>query len=61
MYEKIKGALCLMSDLDELIQHGEWERLVSPTQTDFTKSQRATTQPSPPAFTKEKGQMSYST
>lgn len=46
-------------DLDELIQHGEWKSLVSPTQINSTKSQRATTQPSPPAYTKEKVSQCY--
>ncbi|XP_044045490.1 hydrolethalus syndrome protein 1 isoform X2 [Siniperca chuatsi] len=41
-------------DLDELIQHGEWKRLASPTQIDAAKFQTATSQPSPPAYTKEK-------
>ncbi|KAI3353521.1 hypothetical protein L3Q82_020044, partial [Scortum barcoo] len=45
-------------DLDELIQRGEWRSLTSPTRPNF-KSQTATTQPSPPAFTKEKVRQCY--
>uniref|UniRef100_A0A3Q0RWJ1 HYLS1 centriolar and ciliogenesis associated n=1 Tax=Amphilophus citrinellus TaxID=61819 RepID=A0A3Q0RWJ1_AMPCI len=44
-------------DLDELIRRGEWKSLASSTQIN-TKSQTATSQPSPPAYTKEKGQSS---
>lgn len=40
-------------DLDELIRRGEWKSLASSTQIN-TKSQTATSQPSPPAYTKEK-------
>ncbi|XP_029284220.1 hydrolethalus syndrome protein 1 [Cottoperca gobio] len=36
-------------DLDELVRHGEWKSLASPAQIN-----NATSQPSPPAFTKEK-------
>lgn len=41
-------------DLDELIQHGQWESLTSPAHIKSTKSPTATSQPSPPAYTKEK-------
>ncbi|XP_070712703.1 centriolar and ciliogenesis-associated protein HYLS1 [Pempheris klunzingeri] len=41
-------------DLDELIRHGDWKSLASPTQINSTKSQAAKSQPSPPAYTKEK-------
>nr|XP_046230846.1 hydrolethalus syndrome protein 1 isoform X2 [Scatophagus argus] len=41
-------------DLDELIRHGEWSSLASPTQINSSKSPPATSQPSPPAYTKEK-------
>ncbi|KAM9362941.1 centriolar and ciliogenesis-associated protein HYLS1 [Symphorus nematophorus] len=41
-------------DLDELIRHGEWTSLASPTQINCTKPQTAASQPSPPAYTKEK-------
>lgn len=47
----ITAALCAMTDLDELIRHGELKNLTSPAQTAPT----ATSQPSPPAYTKEKG------
>lgn len=41
-------------DLDELIRHGEWKTLASPTQTNCTKVPTDTSQRSPPAYTKEK-------
>lgn len=41
-------------DLDELIRHGDWKSFASPTQINSTKSPTATSQPSPPAYTKEK-------
>uniref|UniRef100_UPI0037E93DE0 centriolar and ciliogenesis-associated protein HYLS1 n=1 Tax=Semicossyphus pulcher TaxID=241346 RepID=UPI0037E93DE0 len=46
-------------DLDELIRHGEWKSLASPTQINSTKSLTATSRPSPPAYTKEKVGQSY--
>lgn len=48
--------LCVTSDLDELVRHGEWKSLASPAQLNPAKSQTATSQQSPPAYTKEKGQ-----
>ncbi|XP_070771689.1 centriolar and ciliogenesis-associated protein HYLS1 isoform X2 [Enoplosus armatus] len=50
-----KHRLCeFKQDLDELIRHVEWKSLASPPQINSTKCQRATSQPSPPAYTKEK-------
>lgn len=44
------------ADLDELILHGELRHLASPPQSTSTKPLKpAATQPSPPAFIKEKG------
>ncbi|XP_069545554.1 centriolar and ciliogenesis-associated protein HYLS1 [Brachyistius frenatus] len=40
-------------DLDELIRHGDWKSLASPNQID-TKSPMPSSQPSPPAYVKEK-------
>uniref|UniRef100_A0A3Q1EV89 HYLS1 centriolar and ciliogenesis associated n=1 Tax=Acanthochromis polyacanthus TaxID=80966 RepID=A0A3Q1EV89_9TELE len=44
-------------DLDELIRHGDWKSLASLPQIN-TRCQTDTSQPSPPAYTKEKGQSS---
>lgn len=44
-----------LTDLDELIQCGEWRNFASSTQIN-SKSQMARSQQGPPAFTKEKGQ-----
>lgn len=49
-------SLCVISDLDELIRHGEWKTLASSTEMNATKTLPATSRPSPPAYTKEKGQ-----
>ncbi|XP_034543961.1 hydrolethalus syndrome protein 1 homolog isoform X2 [Notolabrus celidotus] len=46
-------------DLDELIQHGEWKSLTSPSQTNCDKPQAAASRPSPPAYTKEKVSQIY--
>lgn len=45
-------------DLDELIRDGDWKSMTSLPQIN-TKSQTATSQPSPPAYTKEKVSQSY--
>uniref|UniRef100_A0A3P8S986 Centriolar and ciliogenesis-associated protein HYLS1 C-terminal domain-containing protein n=1 Tax=Amphiprion percula TaxID=161767 RepID=A0A3P8S986_AMPPE len=45
-------------DLDELIRHGDWKSLASLPQIN-TRSQTATSQPSPPAYTKEKVSQCY--
>lgn len=58
---RIKATLCVLSDLDELIRHGDWKRFASPTQINSTKPPTATSQPSPPAYTKEKGRGTYLT
>lgn len=50
-----------MSDLEELVRREEWKSLASSTQINSDKSQVATSQPSPPAYTKEKGQGAYLT
>uniref|UniRef100_A0A3Q2VPT0 HYLS1 centriolar and ciliogenesis associated n=1 Tax=Haplochromis burtoni TaxID=8153 RepID=A0A3Q2VPT0_HAPBU len=42
-------------DLDELVRRGEWKGLSSSNEIN-AKSQATTPQPSPPAYTKEKGQ-----
>ncbi|KAM3623357.1 uncharacterized protein V6R79_010128 [Siganus canaliculatus] len=41
-------------DLDELIQRGQWETLTSPAPIKSPETPTATSQPSPPAYTKEK-------
>lgn len=41
-------------DLEELVRREEWKSLASSTQINSDKSQVATSQPSPPAYTKEK-------
>ncbi|XP_038568342.1 hydrolethalus syndrome protein 1 isoform X1 [Micropterus salmoides] len=47
-------------DLDDLIQHGEWKSLTSPTPINSTvNGQTASSRPSPPAFTKEKVSQHY--
>ncbi|XP_051239637.1 centriolar and ciliogenesis-associated protein HYSL1 isoform X2 [Dicentrarchus labrax] len=46
-------------DLDELIKHGEWKSLASPTRVNSNKPQAATSQPSPPAYTKERVSQCY--
>ncbi|XP_031155768.1 hydrolethalus syndrome protein 1 homolog isoform X4 [Sander lucioperca] len=46
-------------DLDELVRHGEWKSLASPAQLNPAKSQTATSQQSPPAYTKEKVSQCY--
>lgn len=52
--------VCALSDLDELLRHGEWGRLASAAQINSSSAQTGTCQrpqsQSPPAFTKEKGQ-----
>lgn len=45
-----------MPDLDELVRHGQWKK-VAPAALISTKTPTATTQSSPPAYTKEKGQL----
>lgn len=52
---RITAVLCALIDLDELIQHGDLTNLTSPAQINSTKSPTARSQPSPPAYTKEKG------
>ncbi|XP_053272031.1 centriolar and ciliogenesis-associated protein HYSL1 isoform X1 [Pleuronectes platessa] len=46
-------------DLDDLIRRGEWKSLTSPKQTDATSPHSASSQPSPPPYTKEKVSQSY--
>ncbi|XP_029350662.1 hydrolethalus syndrome protein 1 homolog [Echeneis naucrates] len=41
-------------DLDELIRRGEWKTFAPSNQTNSTQNHPSTSQPSPPAFTKEK-------
>uniref|UniRef100_A0A3B4XMH5 HYLS1 centriolar and ciliogenesis associated n=1 Tax=Seriola lalandi dorsalis TaxID=1841481 RepID=A0A3B4XMH5_SERLL len=47
-------------DLDGLIRHGEWKTFASSNQINSTENHPALSQPSPPAYTKEKGQGTYS-
>lgn len=52
---RLTAVLCALIDLDELIRHGDLTNMTSPAQINPTKSPAARSQPSPPAYTKEKG------
>lgn len=53
----IAAILRAMTDLDELIKHGDLKHLTSPAQISTAKFRTAMSQPSPPAYIKEKGQL----